>query len=314
MRTECYFDSCGEGRIHVCRWAPEGEVKAVVQILHGIAEYAQRYEEFALHLNTLGILVVADDHMGHGKSKDTGTKGYFAGGWLAAVDDSYQLLRATAEEFPNVPYILFGHSMGSFMARTILTRYPDSGIAAAVICGTGWMPNAVITAGIGMSSLIGKLTDERKPSELLQGVVFGSYNQKVEHPKTPYDWLSRDEQTVAAYIADPDCGFTASTGLLRDMMKGIQMIQDPKSLQNMEKKLPVLFIAGGDDPVGNYGAGVTQAAEAFQKYGMEDVQVKLFPMCRHEILNEINRAEVYSFVSSWICAKVDECGEKAVKQ
>ena len=113
MRTGFYFDSCGEGRIHGCRWTPEGRIRAVVQIIHGIAEFVERYDDFVAYLNSKGILVVAEDHMGHGKSMETGTQGYFAGGWTAAVDDSYRLLRDTKAEFPDVPYILFGHSMGS---------------------------------------------------------------------------------------------------------------------------------------------------------------------------------------------------------
>jgi len=305
MRTDFYFDSHGEGKIHGCRWAPEGEVKAVVQIIHGIAEFAERYDEFARHLNALGILVVAEDHMGHGKSMETGTRGYFAGGWEAGVDDSYRLLKNTRAEFPDVPYVLFGHSMGSFMARTILIRYPDSGIKAAVICGTGWMPDAVVTLGKNAAKLICKAVGERNPSEQMQNLVFGSYNNKVEHPQTPFDWLSRDAKKVQEYIDHPNCGFTASCGLLRDMMGGIFMIQQKKNLEKMDKSLPVLFVAGGDDPVGNYGEGVKQAGEKFRKIGMQDVSVRLFPLARHEILNEINREEIYNFVSDWICKKVE---------
>lgn len=141
MREDFWFDSCGAGRIHVCRWMPEGEPKAVFQIVHGIAEVAERYDAFAQVLAQRGFVVVADDHMGHGESVGEGdTNGYFTGGWFSAVADSYHLLELTKAEFPNLPYVLFGHSMGSFMARTILCKYPDSGIDAAIICGTGWQP------------------------------------------------------------------------------------------------------------------------------------------------------------------------------
>lgn len=300
MRTDFYYDSCGEGKIHGCRWTPEGEIRGVVQIIHGIAEFVERYDDFANYLNGQGILVVAEDHMGHGASMETGTRGYFEGGWNAAVDDSYHLLRATVEEFPGVPYVLFGHSMGSFMARTIMIRYPDSGIRAAVICGTGWMPQAVVEAGRAAARLVCKAVGEKNPSEKLNGMIFGAYNKKVEHPRTAYDWLSRDKTQVDAYIAHPKCGFTASCGLLRDMLGGIAMIQKQENLNKMQKDLPVLFVAGGDDPVGNYGSGVKQVGEVFKKTGMTDVKVKLFPLGRHEILNEINRQEVYSFVAGWI--------------
>ena len=304
MRTDHYFDSCGEGKIHYCRWTPEGEVKAVVQILHGIAEYVERYDDFARYLNGQGILVVAEDHMGHGKSisEDT-TQGYFGGGWFAAVDDSYRLLKMTQGEFPQVPYVLFGHSMGSFMARTILAKYPDSGISAAVVCGTGWMSPAVLQAGKFACETVCKRKGERTADEKLNSLVFSGYNNKVEHPRTTHDWLSRDNRCVDDYVADPLCGFVPTAGLLRDMLTGILHIQKKITLSNMNQDLPVLFIAGGDDPVGGYGKGVLKAAQAFRDAGMTDVSQRIYPLCRHEILNELNRLEVYEDISRWVGEK-----------
>ena len=305
MRSDFWFDSCGAGKIHGCRWMPEGEPKAVLQVVHGIAEFAERYDAFANYLTKLGFVVVAEDHMGHGQSiNGDGIQGYFHGGWFSAVADTYRLLTDTKREFPDLPYILFGHSMGSFMARTILCKYPDSGISAAVICGTGWQPTLALPALIKVVEAICKKTGETRPNEKLQGMVFGSYNNKVAHPRTPYDWLTRDRKIVDAYIAHPLCGFTASCGLLREMMKGIYYIQQPRNLAAMQKDLPVFFIAGGDDPVGTYGKGVRQAAEAFRKAGVTDVSVKIYPLCRHEILNEINKEEIYGDVTEWIGNKI----------
>lgn len=307
MRTDIWYDSCGMGKIHACRWTPEGEVKAILQIIHGIAEFVERYEDFANYLNKLGILVVAEDHMGHGQSiNNGGIQGYFHGGWFAAVADSYKLLEDTKREFPQLPYILFGHSMGSFMARTILCKYPDSGIDAAIICGTGWQPAFALPALAKVIDTIARKNGEQKPSETLQNLVFGSYNKKVEHPRTAFDWLSRDKAQVDAYIAHPLCGFTASAGLLRDMMLGIAYIERKDSLNAMKKDLPVFFIAGGDDPVGSYGKGVRQAADAFKKAGMTDVSLRLYPLGRHEILNEINKEEVYEDIAQWIALKTDK--------
>ena len=301
MRTDHYFDSCGEGKIHYCRWTPEGEVKAVVQILHGIAEYAQRYDGFAQYLNKLGILVVAEDHMGHGQSlsADT-TRGYFAGGWYAAVEDSCTLLKLVKEAYPEVPYFLLGHSMGSFMTRTILAKYPDIGIRGAIICGTGWMSTVVLRAGKLIGEIVCRKDGERNPSELLQKIMFGGYNNKVEHPRTAYDWLSRDDRCVDDYVADPLCGFTASAGLVRDMLTGILYIQSKPALNAMNRETPIFFIAGGDDPVGDYGKGVRAAAEAFRKVGMKQVDERIYPLCRHEILNEINKDEIYEDVAQWL--------------
>lgn len=301
MRQDIWFDSKGAGKIHACRWVPEGQPRAVVQILHGIAEFVERYDDFANFLNDQGVLVVAEDHMGHGQSiNGDGIQGYFHGGWFTAIEDSMQLMADTKAEFPDLPYILFGHSMGSFMARTILCKYPDCGLTAAVICGTGWQPAAAMPAMVKMLEGISKLSDETKPSEMLQKLVFGSYNKKVEHPRTPYDWLTRDDRIVDAYIAHPLCGFTPTAGLMREMTRGIHYIQQKKNLEAMNKQLPVFFIAGGDDPVGPYGKGVHTCAEAFRKVGMEDVSVRIYPLCRHEILNEINREQVYQDVWKWI--------------
>lgn len=305
MRTDFYFDSVGAGKIHCCRWTPEGEIRAVVQIVHGIAEYIERYDDFANYLNARGWLVVAEDHMGHGQSiNGEGVQGYFHGGWFSAVADTYQLLKMTKEAYPGVPYVLFGHSMGSFLTRSILCKYPDSGISAAVICGTGWQPGVVVTAGIGICQAVCKKTGEQNPNEKLQNLVFGSYNSRVEHPRTPYDWLSRDKKIVDDYISQPLCGFTASCGLLRDMLIGIRFVQRKENLARMNQELPVLFLSGGDDPVGNYGKGVRQAAKAFRDAGMKHVTERVYPLGRHEILNEINRDEVYQHTADWIAQQI----------
>lgn len=301
MVKDYFYPSCGAGNIRARCWKPEGVARAVVQIVHGIAEHVERYDDFADYLNSLGYLVVAQDHMGHGKSgDDTLPRGYFHGGWFTAAEDTYRLLRDTMEKFPGIPYILFGHSMGSFLTRTILAKYPDSGITGCIICGTGWMPDAVLSMGKAASNAVCKICGAEKPSNLLQTMMFGSYNKRVEHPRTAFDWLTRDNTIVDAYIADVNCGFIASAGLARDMLTGMQYIQKAENLAKMNRELPVFFIAGGDDPVGNYGAGVRQAAEEFTKAGMQNVSCKLYPLCRHEILNELNKGEVYQDIGNWI--------------
>lgn len=299
MRKDCWYDSHGIGRIHYCRWIPEGEPRAIVQIVHGIAEHVERYDEYANYLTGHGFLVVAEDHMGHGGSVNGGgIQGYFHGGWFAAVEDTYQLLQDMKAEYPDIPYILFGHSMGSFMARTILGKYPDSGIQAAVISGTCWQPAFAMPAIVKVMEAACKKIGETNPSGKLQQMIFGSYNARVEHPRTPQDWVSRDKRIVDNHPMNN--GFQPKAGLLRDMMAGIAYVERKEVLSSMKKNLPVLFVAGGDDPVGGYGKGVHQAAEAFRKAGMKDVSLRIYPMCRHEILNEINREEIYENIQQWI--------------
>ena len=305
MRTEYYYDSCGAGQIHACIWTPECQPKAIVQLVHGIAEHVERYDDYASWLNEQGILVVAEDHMGHGKSiGNDGIQGYFHGGWFSAVDDTYQLLKQTMEQYPDVPYILFGHSMGSFIVRTILLKYPDSKIAGCIICGTAWQPAALLKVAMPMCKFLCRNGADKKPSPALKKIMFGSYNQKVDHVRTENDWLTRDDRVVDAYNSDPLCGFTATAGLYRDMMNGIWFIQQEDILDTMNPATPILFIAGSDDPVGAYGKGVQQAAEVFKSCGMRDVSVKLYPMCRHEILNEINNHQVYEDIQNWIEEKI----------
>lgn len=307
MREDFWYDSKGAGKIHGCRWTPEESPKAVVQIVHGIAEFIERYDEFAAYLNGLGFLVVAEDHMGHGQSVgENGIQGYFHGGWFTAVEDTMTLLRETQAAYPDIPYVLFGHSMGSFMARTILCKYPDSGISAAVICGTGWQPAALLPPVTRFIEAVCRKDGEDKPSAFLENLVFGSYNKRVEHPRTAYDWLSRDAKIVDAYIAHPMCGFTPTAGLLREMMKGLTYIEKPAHLEAMKKDLPVFFVAGGDDPVGGYGKGVKRTVSEFKKAGMTDVSCRIYPLCRHEILNEINRQEIFEDIGGWILKKVEK--------
>lgn len=301
MRTDYFYDSCGSGKIHVCRWTPDGAAKAVLQIVHGIAEFVERYDDFATYLTSQGYIVVAEDHMGHGQSiGEGGIRGYFHGGWFNGVADTYKLMQDTMAEFPSLPYVLFGHSMGSFMARTILAQYPDSCISAAIICGTGWQPRFALPMLIKVVEGICKKNGEQNPSEQLQQMIFGGYNKKIANPRTASDWLTRDEAIVDAYVAHPLCGFTPACGLLRDMMKGIYFVEQPQNLAKMKKSLPVLFIAGTEDPVGPYGKGVEKAADEFMKAGMSKVSLKLYPDCRHEILNELNKQEVYNDICSWL--------------
>ena len=301
MHTDFYFPSYGKGMIHGCRWEPEGKPRAVLQIVHGIAEYAARYDEFASFMAKQGFLVVAEDHMGHGGSiGDHDIPGYFEGGWFKAVADCQRLLSYTRMELPDVPYILLGHSMGSFMVRTMLAKYPKLNISAAILSGTAWMHRGIINTGLATASLICKTEGPNSSSKLLTNMMFGGNNRRVEHKRTDYDWLTRDSACVDAYIADPLCGFSVTSGLVRDMMTGLRFIQEPEHLRKMRKDLPVLFISGNDDPVGGYGEGVTKAWKEVCRAGMERCDIRLYPLCRHEVLNEINKKEVYDHILHWL--------------
>lgn len=301
--TEFYIPSCGQGRIHCAQWEPEGQPKAIVQIVHGISEYVERYADFAAYLNSKGILAVGNDHMGHGKSTEGNLPVcYFYGGWTSAVDDIYALMKKTMEEYPGVPYILLGHSMGSFLTRTFLYRHRDSGISGVALSGTGWQSGALLASGKAVASAMIRKQGEDTPSAALNHLMFGAYNKGYGQVRTEFDWLNRDTAAVNAYIQDPLCGAPVTAGLARDMMMGLEMNQDPKNLRNMDPDIPVYFLAGNQDPVGAWGKGVLRTAEEFLKAGVHRVEVRLYEGGRHEILNEINKQEVYEDFYRW-CAR-----------
>ena len=298
---EFTFPARNHTRIHCCKWEPEGKPRGVIQIVHGIAEYAARYEELAKVFTDRGFVVVGDDHMGHGQSiSEQIPQACFEGGWLAAVSDTYRLLQMTKEDYPDIPYFIYGHSMGSFMTRTLLYTYPEAGLAGAVISGTGWMPKSVLKSGRAVCRFEGRRKGMQNTSPMINKLMFGSYNKGYENPRTPLDWLSRDEKEVDKYIADPLCGFDASIGLAYEMLGGMLMNEDKKNLDKMPKELPVLFVSGDKDPVGSNGKGVRQAYESFKAAGLNDVSIKLYPGGRHEMHNETNRTELHADVLAFL--------------
>lgn len=289
MKTDTY-PSKGVGSLCTYRWEPSDKPVGVVQIVHGIAEYAARYEEFAQFLTEKGFLVVAEDHMGHGHSVG-GMPLWFSGGWTTAVDDVYALTERTRAEFPDLPYFMFGHSMGSFLTRTLLYRYPQAGLCGAILCGTAWQPLPVLCAGRALCALERRRVGAKGHSKLLTKLIFGAYNAKFPDAKTPHDWICTRREVVDRYAADPLCGGEATVGLSGDMLGGMAENQKRKNLNAMPQELPVLFLAGKSDPVGNMGKGVRKTAERFRASGMRDVTLRLYEG-RHEILNEPVRETV----------------------
>lgn len=302
-----YFNSStGKNKIHARMCVPDAEPRAIVQIIHGIAEYIGRYDEFMSFLADNGIIAVGTDHLGHGKSIESEEQtGFFAydNGWDYVVRDEEVLRLAMHENYPELPIIVFGHSMGSFMTRTLLIRYPDA-FNAAIISGTGNQGAALVNGGLFMGNLVTGLRGAHHYSKFLNNLAFGSYNKIYDNPKTEYDWLSRDETNVQKYIDDPLCGFIPSCSLFRDMMTGVKFITNKKNLTAMNKDMPVYFMSGDMDPVGECGKGVQKAYNNFLEAGMKDVSIKLYPGGRHEMLNEINKDEVYADILAWLNSKI----------
>ena len=301
-----FRSSTAVNTIHARKCVPDCAPRAVVQIVHGIAEHINRYDDFMKFLAENGILAVGEDHLGHGQSitnpEDTG---FFSDelGWGKVVMDVEHLHDTIAAEYPDIPYIFFGHSMGSFLTRTFIIDHPEK-YDAAIISGTGHQNKLMVVGGYLMSEAMVKSKGSRSDGQKLNDIAFGSYLNRIENPRTAYDWLTRDNETVDKYIADPLCGFVAKTGLYRDMMGGIWFVTNQKNINMMDKEKPVYFMSGSDDPVGDYGKGVEKAYNAFCKAGLHDVKMKLYPGGRHEMLNEINKDEVYKDILDWINEKI----------
>lgn len=309
VKEEFYYDSRDKkSKLHAVRYTPDDidSIRCVVQIVHGMAEYVERYEEFARFLTDRGFVVVGEDHMGHGKSVgEDGKYGYFCEQDPATVlvRDVHRLKKATAERYPNVPYVIVGHSMGSFITRNYMFRY-GTGIDGAVIMGTGMQPKAVLVLSRMLAAVQGMLLGSGKKGKLLDKLAFGSYNRRIGNPATPFDWLSRDGERVEQYLNDPMCGFVFTINGFATLFELISRLYHSENLERIPKKLPVFLVSGDADPVGDYGKGVRKSYISLRAVGLEDLKVKLYEGGRHELLNETNRQDVMQDIYSWIEKKV----------
>ncbi len=307
VRNEFTFPSADrKTAIHAVEWLPEGPVQAVLQISHGVAEYILRYEPFAEYLTARGFAVVGHDHLGHGTSAAPGgPRLYFGpkGSWTWVTDDIETRRRLARERFPDTPHFLLGHSMGSFLARTYLIRYPGR-VDGAILMGTGQMSPALIAGGRAVAAAESLRIGPEHGSPLVEKLAFGAYNKRFAPNRTGFDWLSRSQENVDRYLEDPLCGENPSIGLFREMLEGLRFIARPENLRQMDPDTPILFISGAMDPVGDCGKGVKRAFASFQAAGVRDVTLKLYPDLRHEILCEDVRETVYEDLYTWLLARV----------
>ncbi|MEG2258018.1 MAG: alpha/beta hydrolase [Lachnospiraceae bacterium] len=292
--------------IHAVEWRPEGEVKAVLQICHGMAEYIDRYDEFADTLAEHGYLVVGHDHLGHGQSVQSEEYyGFFeeTKGNELVIGDIRELYLRTREQNPQVPYFLLGHSMGSFLVRQYIKTYNDQ-LSGVIIMGTGNQPAMALSAGKLLCRMIAKFKGWKYRSKLVDDMAFGGYNKKFEPARTSKDWLSRDTEVVDAYMKDPLCSFRFTVNAYYHMFCGMQKLLKMENIDKIPKKTPILFVSGKEDPVGNFGKSVIKIYETYKNCGIEDVEIKLYEDDRHEILNEINRQDVYQDLLKWMQIKI----------
>lgn len=274
----------------------------MVQVSHGMAEHSARYDRFARALTAVGYAVYANDHRGHGITTVDADVGYFADtdGWDTVVADLAVVGAHARAEHPDIPMVLFGHSMGSTLARTYVTRHPDD-VDALILSGVAGDPGVPGKVGLGIARLEARIRGRRHVSPLMNSLVFGRFNAAFKPARTDFDWLSRDPAEVDKYVDDPRCGAVFTSGFYSDMLGGLAALRHDDIIRLMPHDLPVLLISGEMDPVGGKAStGVKSVAAQLRRVGVHDVTLTIYPGSRHELLNETNRDEVTADVISWL--------------
>lgn len=302
-----FQDSKG-ARIYVYRWLPdEGmPVKAVVQVAHGMAETAARYERLALALTAKGYAVYANDHKGHGQTAASMADIGYIGqeGFPGMLQDMAHLNHIIKKEHIETPVFLLGHSMGSFLAQGYMQRFGTE-LQGVILSGTNGDPGPAIKAGIFLAKLIAKLYGERHKSKVIHLLVFGKYNNEFKPLRTPFDWLSRDETEVNKYIVDPYCGTLFTASFFRDFFLFLQEIVQLQALRRIPKRLPLYLFSGALDPVGQKSKGVISLIRTYEELQLQDITYRFYEDGRHEMLNEINRDQVTADIISWLEERIN---------
>ncbi|USK53735.1 alpha/beta hydrolase [Cytobacillus solani] len=304
IREDFMFQADDDTEIFGCKWADPTikTIHGIIQISHGMAEHILRYEDFAHYLVEQGYLVYGHDHRGHGKTAEREEDiGYFTDqdGFEQVVRDVKKYTELIQKENPSIPLILFGHSMGSFIARRYVQLYGHL-LSGAIFSGTGGNPGLLGKLGSYVAKRECRKNGRRTASPLLDQLSFGNFNKQFNPTRTPFDWLNRDEKQVDLYIEDPACGKVFTAGFFADLFNGISLIHRQEEINKIPKSLPLLLIAGDHDPVGKNGKGVVFVYQQYKRAAIEDITIKLYEGARHEILNETNRKEVYEDIAEWI--------------
>lgn len=311
MQTSCFTVPSDDGpavdraELFVYRWLPWSPPRGVVQIAHGLAEHAGRYARLAEALTGAGYAVYANDHRGHGRTaRSQEGLGFFAqrNGWARCVADLRRITERIADEYPSLPVVLLGHSMGALLAQDYIAEH-GAALAGVVLSGSRGRPPAMAAMALLAARLERLRLGRRGRSALLGRLGFGSFNRAFEPARTHFDWLSRDPAEVDRYIADPLCGFAATTQLWIDLLQGIGRIARAGRLARIPKGLPILLIAGTRDPVIGDVKAIERLIAAFRAAGLTHISHRLYAGARHEVFNETNRSEVTADVIGWLAER-----------
>jgi len=299
MQTRAFeIEAPEQHMIRGTHWRPEGDVLGVIQIFHGLGEHHQRYERFAGVATARGFAVIAHDHRGHGTHAEE--LGHFAdkNGWQLLTDDGLLVNDMIGDQYPGLPIILLGHSMGSYIAQYFSMQH-DYRLTALVLSASTWPKKIQLIPGRLIARFVTMRHGIRGKSEFLHKLGFGAFNKSFEPSRTELDWLSRDTAEVDAYVSDPLCGGPYSCGLWLDLMGGLKAIASDHALRQIRDDLPILFTGGADDPVGGQ-KGITDLVMHYARSGHNSLSTKIYPDGRHEMFNETNRDEFTVDVLNWI--------------
>ena len=295
-----YQSSYNNVIINAVKWIPETTPKGIIQIAHGVTEYIERYESFANYMTNLGYIVVGNDALGHGRSL-IGEKKMYTGGinsWKYLVEDIKTCHELIKKEYPDIPYYILGFSLGSFLVRTYLSDYNPK-VSKVFLLGTGYQsPLLISLIKPVVKSEIKKHGDD-KPSKTINDLSFGTYNKKINNPTTPYDWLSKSKENLDNYQKDPLVGKELTTSLFYEMLNGISYTSKISTIEKMDKSIPIILLSGEEDPVGDMTKGITKYYNVLKKHGY-NVELKLYPNTRHDLLNEESKEKIYKDISQYI--------------
>lgn len=307
IKNEFYYNSADKmTKIHAVEWLPEGKPKAILQIAHGVSEHILSYNDFAKYLVDKGIVVVGNDHIGHGTSLSPNKRAmHFGpkGSWKYVVEDANTCVKIMKEKYPDIPYCILGFSLGSYLLRTYLIDYPEN-IDAGIIMGTGQVPSFQIALAKIVANNEAKKVGEDHTTPQINKLTFGEYNKAFSPNRTPCDWLCSNNESLDKYLDDPLRGGDMSAGLFREMLSGMAYTGKIKNISKMNKEIPLLFISGDMDLVGDKGKGVKKAISLYKKAGVKDTELKLYKDLRHDILHEVNCKEVFNDIYNWLERKV----------
>ena len=312
MKSSDFTHTASDGKaVFVRRWLPDGNPKATLLVAHGLAEHSARYERLAAAMTAVGWSVYAPDLRGHGRTAAPGELGWFADrdGFSRVRDDLHEVALAASAECPGLPLFLFGHSMGSLLAEAYLAAYGRE-LAGCLLSGVLAPPPPLLLASARLIAALGSVFKGQKtPADVLHKMSFDASNKDFEPARTPTDWLSRDSAEVDKYVADPLCGFVCSFGLYRDFLAGFAAVyRGGAAFSGLRKNLPLFIAAGAEDPLGGSKAFVSMLADKLKAGGLQEIETRLYPGARHEILNETNRGEVLGEIKGWLESRLGKTG------